>query len=155
MTEPTAEPQTDVIALAAEVVCAYVANNRVPLADLPALIRSVHAAILGLGTHAPADVFEEPVERPSPAAIKRSISQDGIVSFVDGKSYKTMKRHLTSHGLSPERYRARYGLPADYPMVCPSYSEQRSSLAKKIGLGVPGGPAEQAPASTKGRRKAA
>ena len=77
-------------------------------------------------------------EMPSAAQIRKSINPDGIVSFIDGKTYKTLKRHLTSRGLDPKSYRARYGLPADYPMVAPSYAAQRSALAKTIGLGVPG-----------------
>lgn len=97
--------------------------------------------------------------------IKRSIGHDGLISFVDGKTYKTLKRHLTGHGLSPAQYRTKYGLPADYPMVAPSYSEARSALAKAIGLGQGGraepkdAPAEEqktAPAPTKAAsRKAA
>ncbi|MCJ2101238.1 MucR family transcriptional regulator, partial [Methylobacterium sp. E-046] len=72
-----------------------------------------------------------------------SVRPDGIVSFIDGKTYKTLKRHLTSHGLDPKSYRDRYGLPSDYPMVAPSYAEQRSALAKAIGLGQPGAMAER------------
>ena len=83
------------------------------------------------------------VEKPSPAQIRKSVRHDGIVSFIDGKTYKTLKRHLTSHGLDPRSYRDRYGLPADYPMVAPGYAERRSALAKAIGLGSAGGRADQ------------
>ena len=83
-------------------------------------------------------VAAEPETKVSSAEIRKSIKPDGLVSFVDGKSYKTLKRHLTSHGLDPKSYRDRYGLPADYPMVAGEYAERRSALAKAIGLGVPG-----------------
>ncbi len=92
------------------------------------------------------------VQKLSAAQIRKSVRYDGIVSFIDGKTYKTLKRHLTKHGLDPQSYRDRYGLPADYPMVTASYSEQRSALAKAIGLGEPGAMAESTP---KRRRKAA
>jgi predicted transcriptional regulator len=91
------------------------------------------------------------VEKPTAAQIRKSISDEGIVSFIDGKPYKTLKRHLTKHGLTPQAYRQRYGLPADYPMVAPGYAAQRSALAKEIGLGRPGGQAER----SGGRRDAA
>ncbi|WP_457108252.1 MucR family transcriptional regulator [Methylobacterium sp. P5_C11] len=128
--------------ITAELVAAYVSNNPVPAAELPALIARVHGAISGLvagsltaesGTASPADV-----EKPSAAQIRKSVRQDNIVSFIDGKTYKTLKRHLASHGLDPRGYRDRFGLPADYPMVAPGYAEQRSALAKAIGLGQPG-----------------
>jgi predicted transcriptional regulator len=78
------------------------------------------------------------VEKPTPAQIRKSVRHDGIVSFIDGKTYKTLKRHLSANGLDPYSYRERYGLPADYPMIAPSYAEQRSAIAKAIGLGQPG-----------------
>jgi len=128
--------------LAGEVVVAYVSNNSVPISELPGLIERVHGAVTNLAsreatirTHAISHVH---VEKPSPAEIRKSVRDDGIVSFIDGKTYKTLKRHLTSRGLDPRGYRDRYGLPADYPMVAPSYAERRSALAKAIGLGVPG-----------------
>ena len=127
------------IEIASEIVAAYVSSNSVRSSDLPAVIASVHATIDGLVRGgAVVAAIEGAVETPSPTQVPRSIGRDGLVSFIDGKSYKTLKRHLTANGLTPERYRERYGLPADYPMVCASYSEQRSSLAKSIGLGVPG-----------------
>lgn len=82
-------------------------------------------------------------DRPNAAQIRKSLRDDAIVSFIDGRSYKTLKRHLTSHGLDPRSYRDRYGLPGDYPMVAPSYAARRSALAKAIGLGVPGGRADR------------
>src|SRR4051812_49942083 len=122
----------------ADIVSAYVASNSVRADDLPELIASVHAALTGL------DKTAEPaagIEKPTPAQVRKSITPDALISFVDGKPYKTLKRHLASHGLNPYSYRARYGLPADYPMVAVNYAAQRSELAKSIGLGRVGGQA--------------
>ncbi|MEE7463653.1 MucR family transcriptional regulator [Methylobacterium fujisawaense] len=149
--------------LAGDIVAAYVSNNSVPLTELPDLIRSVHGAIAGLanGTLSSENgaAVQAEVERPSAAQIRKSVRHDCIVSFIDGKTYKTLKRHLTSHGLDPRSYRDRYGLPADYPMVAPSYAAQRSELAKAIGLGRPGAMAaladEVVQPERKSRRKAA
>lgn len=122
------------VGLVADIVSAYVSNNSVPTADLPNLIATTHAAITGLGAEPAAPVVEE---RPTPAVtIKKSITADYIVCLEDGKKFKSLKRHLRSaYGMTPEEYRARWGLPVDYPMVAPSYAEARSSLAKKMGLG--------------------
>jgi predicted transcriptional regulator len=134
--------------LAGGLVAAYVSNNPVPVAELPNLIRSVHGAIAGLvtGTYTAesGSAAQSEVEKPSRAQIRKSVLDDGIVSFIDGKLYKTLKRHLTVHGLDPRSYRQRFGLPADYPMVAPSYAAMRSALAKEIGLGRPGAMAAQA-----------
>ncbi|MCJ2142339.1 MucR family transcriptional regulator [Methylobacterium sp. E-066] len=131
--------------LAVDLVAAYVANNPVPATELPALIARVYGAIASLASGtAPAESgAAAPVDKPSPAQIRKSVQQDGIVSFIDGKTYKTLKRHLAANGLSPQSYRERYGLPSDYPMVAPSYAEQRSALAKAIGLGQPGSMAKR------------
>ena len=152
----TTDEATDTFAgITAELVAAYVSNNPVPAAELPALIARVHGAIAGLvsGTlTAETGTAAQPeIDRPSAAQIRKSVRPDGIVSFIDGKTYKTLKRHLTSHGLDPRAYRDRYGLPADYPMVAPAYAEQRSALAKAIGLGQPGAMAER---ERKGRKAA-
>ena len=112
---------------------AFVSNNNVPVSELPALIASVHAALAGLGKEAPAEPAGP--EKPTPAQIRKSISPDALISFEDGKSYKTLRRHLTMRGLTAEGYRAKYGLPADYPMTSASYSAQRSALAHSFGLG--------------------
>lgn len=85
----------------------------------------------------------ESVERPTPAQVRKSITPDALISFIDGGSYKTLKRHLGTHGLDPRTYRERYGLPNDYPMVAHNYAAQRSALAKSIGLGQPGGQAKR------------
>lgn len=119
--------------LTADIVSAYVRGNPLPASSLPDLIRSVRGA---LEVNDMVTVPAEPViEKPTPAQIKKSVTPDALISFIDGKSYKTLKRHLTTHGLNPDSYRQRYGLPVDYPMVCPNYSEQRSNLAKQLGLG--------------------
>ncbi len=124
------------IGMACDIVAAYVSHNSLPAAELPALITSVFTSLNQVSSGAAAPAVSEPVERPSAAQVRKSIGQDGIVSFIDGKAYKTLKRHLTANGYTPEQYRDRFGLPKDYPMVSPSYSEQRSTLAREIGLGV-------------------
>jgi len=139
--------------LAGDIVAAYVSNNSVPVSELPDLIRKMHGAIVGLASGSASVVTDQiaEIEKPTPAQIRKSVQQDGLVSFLDGKAYKTLKRHLTANDLSPQSYRERYGLPADYPMVAPSYAERRSALAKAIGLGQPGAMAER---SQKGRKVA-
>ncbi|MCP1198151.1 MucR family transcriptional regulator [Notoacmeibacter sp. MSK16QG-6] len=122
------------IDLTAEVVTAYVGNNPVPATDLPSLISEIHNAfsrIRGTG-QAVAET-----EKPKPAVNpKRSVSDDYIVCLEDGKKFKSLKRHLSAHyNMTPEQYREKWGLPADYPMVAPNYSAARSKLAKKTGLG--------------------
>lgn len=133
MSEISQVPELDRIELAADLVSAYVSNNSLPSAELPALILQVHAALTGLS--APQAPKEEEVERATPAQVKKSITPDALISFIDGKPYKTLKRHLTTHGLDIEGYRRRYGLPADYPTVASNYSAARSALAKDLGLG--------------------
>lgn len=153
MSEETTELGSNFTELAGEIIAAYVSNNPVPVSELSNLIRSVHSAVAGLAAGSTTSTASaEPTEKPTPAEIRKSIRNDGLVSFIDGKTYKTLKRHLTAHGLDPRSYRERFGLPANYPMVAPSYAAQRSALAKAIGLGRPGAMAE---AQTNGRRKAA
>lgn len=151
MNEKTQEVSFNFTELAAEIVSAYVANNPVPPAELPALIKRVHEAVFGLsatGSSGSATPHVE-VDKPSAAQIRKSVRHEGIVSFIDGKSYKTLKRHLSANGLDPHSYRKRYGLPADYPMIAPSYTERRSAIAKAIGLGRPGAMAERQNAGRK------
>ena len=140
MTPENSGSQVDFVRMAGEVVAAYISNNSVPAAELPGLIQAMHDTIASLASGSAAGAAESRPEvvRPSPAQIRKSVQQDGLTSFVDGKTYKTLKRHLTANGLTPQAYCERYGLPADYPMVAPSYAEQRSALAKAIGLGQPG-----------------
>src|SRR3978361_2523135 len=117
----------------AEIVSAYVSNNPGRADDLPELIASVHAALTGLGKTA------EPaagIEKPTPAQIKKSITPDALISFIDGKPYKMLKRHLTGHGMDFQGYRARHGLPAAHPVTAPNYSALRSELAQALGLGA-------------------
>lgn len=147
---------TDFVDLTGDIVAAYVSNNPVRPSDLPDLIRTVHAALHGLVDGTVAVAPEAEIEKPTTAQIRKSVTPDGIVSFVDGKTYKTMKRHLTGHGFDPQSYRQRFGLPADYPMVAPNYAAQRSALAKSIGLGRPSGRVEAAqPTAAPSRKKAA
>ncbi|TXN29103.1 MucR family transcriptional regulator [Methylobacterium sp. WL119] len=122
----------DEFEMTADLVAAYVSNNRVSLSELPGVIASVHAALYGLGKEETAELA---AEKPTPAQIRKSITPDGMVSFEDGKTYKTMKRHLTLRGLTPDSYRAKYGLPSDYPIVSAAYSAKRSELARSLGLG--------------------
>lgn len=120
------------VAYATGIVSAYVRNNTLDTADLPNLIRSVHAALEGLSRGGEAE--PEPLKPAVP--VKRSVFKDYIICLEDGQKFKSLKRHLRAkYGLSPEEYRAKWGLPTDYPMVAPGYSEKRSKLAKKMGLG--------------------
>ena len=138
ITVTTATPETNpaFTAMVGEIVSAYISNNHIAPTDLPALIATVHAAISGLGTGAAVEPAKPPAEKLTPAQIRKSVTKDAIISFIDGRRYKTLKRHLTVHGLAPDTYRAQFGLPPDYPMVAAAYSEIRSSLAKSLGLGV-------------------
>lgn len=127
------------ITLTSDIVAAHVSNNDVNVADLPGLITNVYNALANLGE---APVIEE--AKPQPAvAVRNSVKPDYIVCLEDGKKLKMLKRYLrTNFNMSPEEYRARWGLAADYPMVAPNYAEKRRDLAKKIGLGrKPGTPA--------------
>ncbi|KQO52339.1 MucR family transcriptional regulator [Methylobacterium sp. Leaf86] len=135
MTDTHRDFQTSHVELTADIVAAYVSNNSVPVTALAELLSNVHAAISGLTTGESGAVAEGKIEKLTPAQIRKSITPDGLISFEDGKSYKTLKRHLTLRGLSPQAYRAKYGLPADYPMTAPNYSAQRSALARSLGLG--------------------
>ncbi|WP_457107124.1 MucR family transcriptional regulator [Methylobacterium sp. P5_C11] len=127
------------------IVAAYVSNNPVPASELPTLIRNIHGVVAGLASGATPGTAASAgqVEKPSAAQIRKSVQHDGIVSFIDGKTYKTLKRHLSSHGLDARSYRERYGLPVDYPMVAPGYAALRSALAKAIAFGQPGGMARR------------
>jgi predicted transcriptional regulator len=119
------------ITLTSDIVAAHVSNNDVTVDDVPTLIRNVFGALSELGTTPAAE------EKPEPAvSVRASVKADHLVCLEDGKKMKMLKRHLmTDHGMSPAEYRARWGLPADYPMVAPDYAEKRRTLAKEIGLG--------------------
>jgi predicted transcriptional regulator len=136
--------------LTADIVSAYVSNNPVPAAELPSLITSVNAALLGLG-----QVSETASPALNPAVNpKRSVHEDHIVCLEDGKKFKSLKRHLASHhGMMPDEYRARWGLSHDYPMVAPGYSAARSALAKEMGLGrKPKAQSEPVASAKRGRK---
>ncbi len=130
MSDETAH--TDVLEWTAQIVSAHASNNTIPPDALPTLIQDVYRALLGLGPQ------PEVVEKPQPAVpVKKSVFGDYIVCLEDGKKLKMLKRHLkTAYNMDPDQYRERWGLPPDYPMVAPNYARQRSSLAKKIGLGT-------------------
>lgn len=134
MTDNTTD-QTRLVKLTVDVVSAYVSNNPVPVQELGGFIASVHAAVSGRIKGTENSASTQAAAKPSANVIRRSVGQDGLISFIDGKSYKTLKRHITSHAMTPAQYREKFGLPSDYPMVAPSYSERRSALAKSIGLG--------------------
>ncbi|HEY9078682.1 MucR family transcriptional regulator [Magnetovibrio sp.] len=123
---------TEALELTTEIVASYVSNNTVAIGELPMVIHEVYKALTGLDTQ-----VAQP-ERPKPAVpVKKSVMPDYIICLEDGKQLKMLKRHLkTAYNMSPEEYRERWGLPADYPMVAPSYAKHRSALAKKIGLGT-------------------
>ena len=127
-------PKQDITHLTAEIVAAYVGKNTVGQAELPRLIADVHRALLSASGQAqPRD--EAPEMKPA-VNVKKSVTPEFLICLEDGKKFKSLKRHLRSHyNLSPEQYRERWGLPADYPMVAPNYAEARSSLAKRMGLG--------------------
>ncbi len=122
------------IGLTAEIVAAYVGKNAVTQAELPRLIGEVHRALAGIGGGAP-QRDDAPDVKPA-VTVKKSLTPDYLICLEDGKKFKSLKRHLRSHyNLSPEQYREKWGLPADYPMVAPNYAQARSSLAKRMGLG--------------------
>ncbi|HTO41448.1 MAG TPA: MucR family transcriptional regulator [Rhizomicrobium sp.] len=124
----------DLLKLASDIVSAYVSNNPVPAADLPNMIRSVHATLGGLASDGGSEGV--PGGHKPAVPIKKSITPDFIICLEDGKKLKMLKRYLRSnYDLTPEDYRIKWGLPADYPMVAPNYAAKRSEFAKKIGLG--------------------
>lgn len=148
----TGQIQNDeIVSLAADIVSAYVSNNPVPPAELPNLIASVHRSLTGLGNGPAVEQAEQ--QRPA-VPIKKSVQNDHIVCLEDGKKFKSLKRHLGVHfNLTPDEYRAKWNLPADYPMVAPAYAAARSALARTMGLGRKKAEAPAAPVK-RGRRKA-
>jgi len=129
--------ETDYVGMTADIVSAYVSSNHIDADTIAGLIKSVHASLVGLSSAEPGEV-EETFEKANPAQIRRSITPDFLISFEDGRKYKSMKRSLSLRGLTPEAYREKWGLPADYPMVSPNYAAARSALAKASGLGQRG-----------------
>ncbi|WP_414476482.1 MucR family transcriptional regulator [Microvirga sp. M2] len=131
MSESTIFP--NYIELSADIVSAYVSNNSVPAAELPVLLSSVYAALTKTG-QGPSQ--EPPAELAPSVPVKKSVTPDAIICLEDGKKFKSLKRHLrTTYDMTPEQYRAKWSLPADYPMVAPNYAKARSELAKSMGLG--------------------
>lgn len=133
----------DTVTLATELTIAWLSNpnTRADASDVPAFLTAMHVAVSGLTSTGQTSVFEGALQEvpqeyiPAVSVRKSLASKDRIISMIDGKGYKTLRRHLSGHGLTPEEYRARYNLKADYPMVAESYSEVRRAMAKKIGLG--------------------
>jgi predicted transcriptional regulator len=131
MTEET--NHKDMLSLTTEIVAAHVSNNSVSVEDLPKLIRDVHNSLTGVSKDG-----GQTQEKPTPAVpIKKSVTPDYLICLEDGKKLKMLKRHLkTVYNMTPDDYREKWGLPADYPMVAPNYAKRRSQLAKEIGLGT-------------------
>ena len=130
MSDPS---QTSLVDVTTEVVAAYVTKNPVRPTDMPALIASVHDAFTSLGKPAVTEAVAEPLKPAVP--IKKSVTDEFIISLEDGRKLKSMKRYLTKRGMTPAEYRTKWGLPADYPMLAPAYAKARSALAKTLGLG--------------------
>lgn len=145
------EIQSEYIELAAEIVSAYVSNNSLPPGELPGLIGDIYASLVNITQV----VKEEPQEPQKPAiSIKRSVTPDYIICLEDGKQFKSLKRHLrTKYDMTPDQYRAKWGLPSDYPMVAPNYASARSELAKAMGLGAQRRKPVEAPAPATRARK--
>jgi predicted transcriptional regulator len=155
---PEETGRTDHLDLTAKIVSAYLIRNALPRAELTALIGVVHEAVIRLAAGRP----QTPAAAVAPASVKRSVTPDFILCLEDGKKFKSLKRHLrTAFGMTPEQYRAKWGLPQDYPMVAPNYARARSNLAREMGLGQRGKQAAAKAATTsikvaaphKGRRK--
>lgn len=154
MPEDFREPGADLLAMTVDIVSAYVSNNPLPVSELARVIADTYAAVSKLqGVSSP-----QPEERAEPAVpIKKSVTPDFIICLEDGKKFKSLKRHIGTHyNLTPDAYRAKWGLPADYPMVAANYAAARSQLAKAIGLGrkaaAPEAEATLAPEPTKRRK---
>jgi predicted transcriptional regulator len=128
------DAKRSLVDLTADIVAAYVGKNTVAQTELPKLIAEVHRALSGAISQPAAP--EEQAEAKPAVSVKKSLTADYLICLEDGKKFKSLKRHLRSHyNLSPEQYREKWGLPADYPMVAPNYAQARSSLAKRMGLG--------------------
>ena len=124
----------DAVEVAADIVSAFVSNNALPTGELPSLIESVYAAVKGFG--GPGRIAATVIDPPSPrVSIRKSVTPDYLICLEDGKHFKSMRRHLALLGMTPEQYRAKWGLPPTYPMVAPNYAALRSAMAKSTGLG--------------------
>ena len=139
--------------LTTEIVANYVGNHKLNSQELGALIKSVHDTLTNID--APAEVEVQVLDKPTAGQIRKSIKHEGLVSFEDGKTYQTLKRHLTGRGLTIDDYKKKWGLPSDYPSTAPGYSAKRSEMAKSLGLGKGRAqPAPEAPAKLKRKAKA-
>ena len=166
MTDSTTDTSYNPVELAADLTMAWLGNSntRASAEDVPAFLASMHKAVSELGASgatqgsAAGDAEAQTEYTPAVSVRKSLASPEVIISMIDGKSYRSLKRHLSSRGLTPDQYRQRYGLKSDYPMVAPAYSEQRREVAKRLGLGRKPGqkvaPKAEAAAPAKGRRTA-
>lgn len=146
MNQNTASP--DIVGIAADIVSAYVSNNPIPASELPALLNSVHASLTKIAGGQSVEQARAPQEPAVP--VRKSVTPDYLICLEDGRKFKSLKRHLrTAYDLTPEQYRAKWGLPHDYPMVAPNYAKARSELAKTMGLGQQREKARKAPVSRK------
>jgi predicted transcriptional regulator len=136
---------SETVALATDIVSAFVSNNKVAAGDLPSMIAQVYKALDDVANGAKPQEAAAPLTPAVP--IKKSITPDHLISLEDGQKYKSLKRHLSTRGMTPDEYRAKWGLPRDYPMVAANYSAQRSQLAKALGLGQGGRGAAATPAA--------
>jgi predicted transcriptional regulator len=142
--------------LVAEVAAAYFSNSHVSMSEIPNVVSQIAASLssVGAGAEAPPEAAAEPAQsRATPGQIRKSVTDEALISFEDGRRYKTLRRHLATRGLSPEQYREKWGLARDYPMVAPSYSAKRSAMAKSLGLGQKGGRGGRKPAAVGRPRK--
>ena len=141
------EDNAQLLEMTADIVSAYVGNNNVQVTEVPGLISSIHAALSQISTGV---VEVEPEVKEPAVSVRKSITPDFLICLEDGRKFKSLKRHLrTKYNISPEEYRAKWGLPKDYPMVAPNYAKARSDLAKQMGLGQGG----RKPARAAGRAK--
>jgi len=147
------ENENGVIEMTADIVSAYVGNNTVSVTELPSLIKQIHDALAGVS----AGATQVPVEAKAPAvSVRKSIRPEFLICLEDGRKFKSLKRHLrTKYDLSPEEYRAKWGLAKDYPMVAPNYAAARSALAKSMGLGQGGRQAAKPAPAKRASRKTA
>jgi predicted transcriptional regulator len=134
-----ADEQNDILTLTAEITASYLGNaSHVKAEDIPGLIRSIRQALSESDQPAAAEAPAGPAPKMHAATVKKSITPDALISFIDNKPYKTLKRHLSRHGHDMKSYREAFGLPSDYPAVAPNYSAARSEMARKLGLGARG-----------------
>jgi predicted transcriptional regulator len=138
--EPTVSDDLEIKKIVGEIAAAYFGNSHVTPNEIATVIAQIANSLAAVGAPTPAEAVAPPEEKKklTPAQIRRSVTPDAIISFEDDKPYKTLRRHLASRGMTPDEYRSKWGLPRDYPMVAPSYSEMRSSFAKEFGLGARG-----------------